>query len=77
MKCLCNKNVPRVARGNNFTLIVELRQIVISDEGKEITTQIEGTVGNVNIYPSNGESIDWAGNWQKSSHGLQVRGNNI
>ena len=74
MKCLCNKNVPRVARGNNFTLIVELRQIVISDEGKEITTQIEGTVGNVKICPSNGEPIDWAGNWQmaQTSNGAAV-----
>lgn len=63
MKCLCNKNVPRVARGNNFTLIVELRQIVISDEGKEITTQIEGTVGFVKICPSNGEPVEW-NDWQ-------------
>lgn len=73
MKCLCNKNVPRVARGNNFTLIVELQQIVISDEGKEITTQIEGTVGNVNICPSNGEPVGW-NDWQmaQTSNGAAV-----
>ena len=73
MKCLCNKNVPRVARGNNFTLIVELQQIVISDEGKEITTQIEGTVGNVKICPSNGEPIGW-NDWQmaQTSNGAAV-----
>ena len=71
MRCICNKKVPRVARGNNFTLIVELRQIVISDEGKEITTQIEGTVGNVKICPSNGEptTLNQGTGWQMAQTG--------
>jgi uncharacterized protein (DUF736 family) len=62
-----------VARGNNFTLIVELQQLVISDEGKEITTQIEGTVKNVNICPSNAEPVEW-NDWQmaQTSNGAAV-----
>ena len=73
MSCICNKKVPRVARGNNFTLIVELQQIVISAEGNEITTQIEGTVSNVNICPSNGVPVGW-NDWQmaQTSNGAAV-----
>jgi hypothetical protein len=62
-----------VARGNNFTLIVELQQLVISDEGRETTTQIEGTVTNVNICPSNAEPVAW-NDWQmaQTSNGAAV-----